>query len=264
MLAGAERRESVPYGVVVAWAVATLVAINVVLFLVTHDLADVGEALATVSLGSGTLRTSVLIDYSTFAPAIAPDGIWSFGLSLREGGQWWRIFTGGFLHDSFLHIGFNALLGYLIGRRLELLVAERFGAGWAASTLSLVWVASIAGGSAGAMLLDAESPVIGASGAVFGLMGAAFVTEAMTGLGPFRSGLGTLIIINVLFSFIVTDVSLGGHLGGLAVGALCGLVVGNLHVQARPLRVTGLLVLIGLAATAGAFGASTTWDSPLF
>lgn len=264
MLPGAEHEELLPGRPVVPWAAATLVAINVVVFFLTHNLADVGEALATVSLGSSTLRTSALIDYSTFAPAVAPDGAYQVGLRVIDGGQWWRIFTGGFLHDSFLHIGFNSLLGYLIGRRLEVPVAQRLGAGWAASTVTLVWMTSLTGGSAGAMLLDAQTPVVGASGAVFGLMGAAFVTEALSGMGPFRSGLGTLIIINVLFSFVVQDVSIGGHLGGLAIGALGGLVLGNLWVQDRPVRVTVLLALIGLAATAGAWGASTTWSDPLF
>jgi membrane associated rhomboid family serine protease len=63
----------------------------------------------------------------------------------------------------------------------------------------------------------------GASGAVFGLMGAAVLVLRRRGVDPMQSGLGGLLLINLLFSFR-PGVSIGGHLGGLAGGLLAGAI----------------------------------------
>jgi membrane associated rhomboid family serine protease len=69
------------------------------------------------------------------------------------------------------------------------------------------------------MLLDPASPTVGASGAVFGLMGALTVLQMRSGQNPWRSGIGTLIVLNLVITFMVPNISIGGHLGGLVAGA---------------------------------------------
>jgi membrane associated rhomboid family serine protease len=63
----------------------------------------------------------------------------------------------------------------------------------------------------------------GASGAVFGLMGAAFVGMRLRGINPMQTGLGLTLVLNLVLTVSVSGISIGGHLGGLAGGALCAL-----------------------------------------
>jgi len=63
----------------------------------------------------------------------------------------------------------------------------------------------------------------GASGAVFGLMGAAFVGMRLRGINPMQTGLGITLVLNLVLTVSVSGISIGGHLGGLVGGALCGL-----------------------------------------
>ncbi len=248
-------------------------AVSVVVFLLTHDLVQV------LSLTRRSLSNSVLGDYGTAAAFIA------------EQGEWWRIVTGTFLHADLRHLAFNMLVLYLLGRRLEHLIGPALQAG--------VYVASLLGGSAGALLtlpaahavsasgaivLLPSAFVVGASGAVYGVMGAAFVVEYLRGGNPWRDGLGTLILINVVFSLLVPNISIGGHVGGLAAGVLAGFAIGDTsrrrhpptlaerlsnepidtRMRRSPVVVWGLLALLAAAGFVGALAAATTWRDPLF
>lgn len=134
-----------------------------------------------------------------------------------DAGEWWRIVTSGFLHAGIIHVGFNGYLLYLLGRMLEpSMGAVRFGA---------VYAAGLFGGAAGALLLSWNSQTIGASGAVFGLMGAAMVLLRRQGVDPWRSSIGSLVILNLVFTFLVPSISIGGHVGGLLGGAAAALPV---------------------------------------
>jgi membrane associated rhomboid family serine protease len=125
-------------------------------------------------------------------------------------GEWYRLLTAAFLHAGLLHLGFNMLMLWWIGAPLE----EAMGR----ARFLLLYVVSGLAGSAGALLYSPEAVTVGASGAVFGLLGAAFVLERQAGIrgGPVM----TIIILNVALSFLVSGISIGGHLGGLAGGAL--------------------------------------------
>jgi membrane associated rhomboid family serine protease len=74
----------------------------------------------------------------------------------------------------------------------------------------------------GALLLDPNALTAGASGAVYGLMGAAVLGLRRRGVDPLRSGLGGLLAVNLLLTFVIPGISVGGHLGGLAAGAVAG------------------------------------------
>jgi membrane associated rhomboid family serine protease len=132
-------------------------------------------------------------------------------------GQWYRVVTSGFLHFGILHIAFNMYLLYMLGQMLEPAIGRvRF---------ALVYIASLLGGSAGAMLLEPDGLHGGASGAVFGLMAAAFVGYMLRGVNPLTTGIGTTLLLNVVITFSIPGISKGGHIGGAVAGALCGLVV---------------------------------------
>jgi membrane associated rhomboid family serine protease len=137
-----------------------------------------------------------------------------FGPLIHDQHEYWRLVTGGFLHAGFLHIAFNMYLLYLLGQMLEpVLGSVRFAA---------LYMTSLLAGSFGALLVSPHSVTVGASGAVFGLMGAAFTEQRRRGIDPFQTGIGGLILINLLFSFVFSGISIGGHIGGLIGGVLAG------------------------------------------
>lgn len=131
---------------------------------------------------------------------------------LVANGEWYRLLSGGFLHASPLHLGMNMFLLWLLGQALEPALGR--------SQFVAVYLVSLLGGSLGVMLLDPAAPTLGASGAVFGLMGALTVLQMRSGRNPWRSGIGTLIVLNLVITFMVPGISIGGHLGGLVAGAV--------------------------------------------
>jgi membrane associated rhomboid family serine protease len=130
--------------------------------------------------------------------------------------EYWRLVTSGFLHENLLHIGFNMYLLYLLGMMLEpALGSVKFAA---------IYFTSLLAGSFGA-LFATGSPSLGASGAVFGLMGAAVIELRARRMSVMESGIGGLIIINLILSFTIANISVGAHIGGLVGGALAGLAI---------------------------------------
>jgi membrane associated rhomboid family serine protease len=155
-------------------------------------------------------------------------------------GQWWRLVSGGFLHANILHIGMNMLILYWLGRMLEPAIGSmRF---------AIVYVTSLFAGAFGALLLTPHAFTVGASGAIFGLAGCAVVEMRSRNISIMESGLGALILINLLFSFSSSGISLGGHVGGLIGGALAGLVL-----QVADRRRSLALALVGCVVLSGAF-----------
>lgn len=137
---------------------------------------------------------------------------------LTDGDEWYRLVTSGFLHYGIIHIGFNMYLLYLLGQMLEPTLGRvRF---------LLVYFAGLLGGSAGVLLLEPDALTAGASGAVFGLMGLAFVGSYLHGANPLNTSIGTLLMMNLFLTFMLRDrISVGGHLGGAIAGAVCAVFV---------------------------------------
>jgi membrane associated rhomboid family serine protease len=148
-----------------------------------------------------------------------------FNLALREDfladGEWYRLITAGFLHFGFFHIVMNMILLFQLGRILE--------QGLGAVRFTLLYFAALLGGSVGAIIVSPESLVGGASGAVFGLMAAASVALHQRGTNPFQTGIGALLLLNLLITFTIPGISIGGHIGG----AIAGGVVGYCMLQPR-------------------------------
>lgn len=177
-------------------------------------------------------------------------------------GEWWLLITSAFLHANLMHVGFNGFLLWRLGEMLEgALGPLRFGA---------LYLAGLAGGSMGVVLTGwlwttrlAEVPVlgavlttnpgiptVGASGAVFALMGAAMSGMRERGIDPWRTDIGSLVLLNLVITFVVPGISVGGHLGGLIAGVAVGrlLFVPREQARVRALIVAGIgVVLLGLA-----------------
>ena len=170
-------------------------------------------------------------------------------------GQPWLMLTSALLHANLLHIGFNGLLLWQLGAALEpRLGRARFGAlltngalGGAFGVIFLSWVGttlSLTQTTVGQQLgMNPLSVTVGASGAVFALMGAVLTVMRHHGYDPWRSGIGGLVVLNVIITFVVPQISVGGHIGGL----LTGLALGRLIVT-RAVSAT-LLWLIALTIT---------------
>ena len=182
--------------------------------------------------GGGGLDSSLLDDGSVSRFAV-------------DQGDYWRILTAGFLHTGMIHLLFNMFGLYILGGLLEPAVGRlRFG---------VIYFVSLLAGSFGALLLEPTAPTVGASGAIFGLMGAAVVVMRNRGVNPMESGLGLWIGLNLLITFTIPNISIGGHIGGLLGGALAALILFDLPERVRVSAIAPTLVAgaIGAAAVAG-------------
>ena len=172
-----------------------------------------------------------------------------FNLALAKpfiaNGEYYRLVSSGFLHYSIFHIGMNMLLLFQLGQLLEPAIGRvRFG---------LLYFASLLAGSLGALMLQPFGLTGGASGAVFGLMGAAAVELSARGINPMETGIGGLIIFNLLFSFVFSGISIGGHIGGLIGGALTGFLFLQADQRHIPRQAAlGLTVALGALVFAAA------------
>jgi membrane associated rhomboid family serine protease len=196
-----------------------LLALNVVVYLIT------------VAQGSGLNAPggSLFYKWALFGPAV-------------HHGDWWRLITSAFLHASVIHIAFNMLALWWLGAPVEMALGRlRY--------LGLYLVSGLAGG-AGALVANPNAVTVGASGAIFGLLGAGLILEWQA-TGSLAGNYLTLIVINLAISFAVPGISIGGHLGGLVGGILATLAFsrfGRGHAAYGKLGVVGAASLVAIAA----------------
>ena len=159
----------------------------------------------------------------------------------------WRMITAGFVHspDNFWHILLNAYSIYIFGRVIEpMLGPVRF---------LVLYLVSIFGGSAMVLWLgEPVVPVVGASGAFFGLMGAYLIM--LRAIGDNSGLLVGLIAVNLAFGFLVPGISWQGHLGGLLAGMAVTAVYARTRYKSglsQKIQVLGVIGLIALATIAG-------------
>ena len=164
-----------------------------------------------------------------------------FQPSLEFNDEWYRLLTSGFVHSGAVHLGMNMGLLWLLGRLIE----GTFGA----LSFGTLFVAGVLGGSVGALLLDGQAQVGGASGAIFALMGAAMMIQLLAGQNILRNGMAPLIAVNVAFSFL-PFVSLGGHLGGLMMGLVAGTAIGLARRSGRAAAAGAPVIVAGLGFVA--------------
>jgi len=154
--------------------------------------------------------------------------------------QPWRMLTAAFMHASILHVLFNMFSLFIFGPAIEATVARvRF---------IVLYLLAAFGGSVAVAVLAPSQAVVGASGAIFGLLGAFFIIQRR--LGGNNTQLLVLIGLNVLFGFIVPNVSWQAHLGGLVVGAAVAAIYHSTRRRnQRVLQVVSVAaVAVGLVA----------------
>ena len=198
-------------------------------------------------LGTQISSSPVFVDLGTIGSGVTFEGN---QIGVAEG-EYWRLITGAFLHDGILHIAFNMYILYWLGTMLEPALGHvRFAA---------LYFASLLAGSFGAIAMSPHALTVGASGAVFGLMAAAFVFQRARGIDPWRSGLGPVILLNLALPFIFTNlnISIGGHIGGLIGGAIAALAIERLGALRRgDLLPVLACAAVGLVSVVGAIAVS--------
>ena len=205
-----------------------LIAINVAAFIAEGNITLTGKA------------TNSVFEKGALLGSLAGQGV--------AHGQWWRIITGGFLHEGLLHIGFNMYVLYVLGQMLEPALGRlRF---------ATIYAVSLLAGSLGALIVAPHSLTVGASGAVFGIMGAAAVEMRARQIPVFQSGVGGLIVINLIISFTLPGISWGGHIGGLIGGALAASAIQLGNRYHSQLLALSTCLLLGACAFGGSIVAA--------
>jgi membrane associated rhomboid family serine protease len=173
-----------------------LIAINVIAFLAE------GSSAYTLT-GDVNINTSVFYHGLLYGPFI------------EFSHQYYRLLTSGFLHFDILHIGLNMYVLFWVGRLLEPAIGRpRFLA---------IYFTGLLAGSLGVLIVSPTNPTAGASGAIFGLLGAAFWEAHTRGAEALRNQLVLLIVINLVLTLSISGISIGAHIGGLIGGGLATL-----------------------------------------
>jgi membrane associated rhomboid family serine protease len=210
----------------------TLIGVNVLVYL--------GEVMTGSSVtGGGFGGSQVIVD----------GGLSRAGI---HDGDLWRLITSGFLHAGLFHLLFNMYALYILGQLLEPAVGKlRFG---------IIYFVSLLAGSFGALLLQPTGLTVGASGAVFGLMGAAIIVMRHRGIDAMQSGLGVWLFLNLAITFTISGISIGGHLGGLAGGVLAALLLVQLphRVRLPQLAPVAMALALGAVSVVGAIAVAAS------
>jgi membrane associated rhomboid family serine protease len=212
-------------------ATYALIGINAIVF--------IAELLGGGPTGAGDTG-SLIRDGGVNGPSIA-------------GGDWWRVVTGGFLHAGFIHLLFNMYVLYIAGSILE--------PGIGTPRFLGTYFVGLLGGSLGAILIDPNATTVGASGAIFGLMAAVIVVARGRGIEQVASQFGLFVVLNLVLTFSIPGISIGGHLGGLIGGGAAAalVIVTERQLKGRPgyaLELVGILVMIA-ATFAGALAVAS-------
>jgi membrane associated rhomboid family serine protease len=186
---------------------------------VTMTLLIVTTAIWLLQLSPFGRTIEIYFSYTPIATTIAP----------------WQMLTAAFLHGSWLHIIFNMYTLYIFGQVLEPMLGR-------ARFLALYLISAFGGSVAVLLFSDPTSTVLGASGAIYGLMGAYFIL--LRAIGERSGQLMGLIAINLIFSFLNPGISWQAHIGGLAIGAaVAGIYAATRKAEQKGKQVAGLILL---------------------
>ena len=156
-------------------------------------------------------------------------------------GDYYRLLTAAFLHGSILHIALNMYALYLFGPPVEAAIGRvRFAA--------LYLVSALGGSALSYAFANPLVPSLGASGAVFGLLGAYLVLNRK--LGRDTSGVMALLVINFVFGLIAPNIDWRAHLGGLITGSLCAAAIAYAPADRRTAVQIGGFVVVAVLVVA--------------
>jgi membrane associated rhomboid family serine protease len=157
-----------------------------------------------------------------------------------DGGEFYRLITAMFLHYGIIHLALNMYALWVLGRSLEAALGPvRFAA---------LYLLAGLGGNVACDLIAPNSLSAGASTAIYGLFAAYFLV--LKKLGRDASSVIPIIVINVVLTFTIPGISIAGHLGGLATGAIVGAGLAYAPRERRTLVQTLVLVATFLALMA--------------
>ena len=163
-----------------------------------------------------------LIIYILTIPFEMRELLFTYGMSVNlliSNGEWWRVVSSTFLHADFFHVLFNMFSLFLFGPELEKIAGK-------ARFLTIYLLAGIFGNVFTYLTQDPFYASVGASGAVYGILGAfaALVYYTRHTMPQLKQIIMPIIIISVILSFIQPGVNIMSHLGGLATGFVLGLI----------------------------------------
>jgi len=161
-------------------------------------------------------------------------------------GEWYRLVTAAFLHYGLMHLAFNMYALWVLGQAIEQAAGRaRYG---------LIYAISLLAGSLGALIMSPQGMTAGASGAIFGLMGALFMGHRSMGVPLRNSPLLGILILNLIITFAIPGISAGGHVGGLIGGVAAGWLYFDVGrrpgIDQRMLLGVGMAVAVALATAA--------------
>jgi membrane associated rhomboid family serine protease len=222
----------------------TLIGVNVavmILSIVSGGLSTVAGGAWGGLLGSDSPLSNALAVLGN-APYVAGGAV--HGIAA---GEWYRLFTAMFVHYGVLHLLLNMYALWILGRDLERTLGPLRFAG-------LYLLAGLGGNVAAYVFSAPNASTAGASTAVFGLMAAIFVILKRLNLSV--APILPVIVINVVFTFVIANISVAGHLGGLVVGAIVAAILAyaprerrNLYQMVGCALVFLLLILVAVYRT---------------
>jgi len=229
------------------WVTFALIAVNVGVFCVDAALTAM-QSKGWCQAVPASMRPTVL---QYFGALTSETGYCSSTLGGVGHGEYWRIVTSGFLHFGPLHLLLNMVALYMVGTQLE----RALGRG---RYFALYFISLLSGSLAVVTLSSGGGLAAGASGAIFGLFGVAFVYQRSLGIDPWRSGLAGIIGINLVFTFAWSGISWQAHIGGLIGGAVAALAVFWIEKQVKSTAVMYLFCAgVALCLFVGSVFAST-------
>jgi membrane associated rhomboid family serine protease len=178
------------------------------------------EPIATYVL----IAINVAVYFGAQSSVQAQNDLILYGPAVAEG-DYWRLVTSGFLHVSVTHILLNMLSLFWLGRMIEPALGHARFVG--------IYLASLLAGSLGVIILSNDDATLGASGAIYGLLGAAIVMARNRNISLISSGLLPILAINFALTISLPGISLGGHVGGFVGGLVSTFVVEQLAIRRR-------------------------------
>ena len=183
------------------------------------------------------------------AGALVPVGIGPQAFDFTEGvvgGQWWRLLSSMFLHAGLIHLALNSYVLWIFGNEIERQIGRL-------ETLAVFLVTGVFAGAASFAFASGFTIAVGASGAIFGLVGAFIAYNYLRrhhvmAQARLRSALG-MLVINLIIGFSIPEIDWRAHVGGLVAGLVAGFAVDPSRPAAlrRAYAVVGLLALLAAA-----------------